>query len=357
VDSGLLDLLVDPVDGGPLSLGADGLTGPSGTRYAVCDGVPRFPRPGDPAQDQTGGSFAYKWSRQDTYESAPVRGAARAWFLARYGFADGTALRRHLAGRRFLDLGCGAGFSSSLWLGDDEGDPWRGTWIGVDVGAAIDLARERLGGVADRHFVQADALALPFRPGTFDAVLAEGVLHHTASTRDALAAATEVLAVGGEILFYVYRRKGPLREFSDDHVRGLIADLSPEDAWEALRPLTRLGEALAATGATVEIPEEIAVLGIPAGTYDVQRLFNGHVAKVFWNATYTFEENHHANFDWYHPHYAHRQSEDEVRSWCWELGLRIVRFDVQESGCTVRAIRDRSVCDTDVPGQSDSHRG
>ena len=45
------------------------------------------------------------------------------------------------------------------------------------------------------------------------------------------------------------------------------------------------------------------------------------------------------NFDWYHPRYAHRQTEDEVRSWCGDLGLEIVHFDVQESGLTVRAVR------------------
>jgi len=45
------------------------------------------------------------------------------------------------------------------------------------------------------------------------------------------------------------------------------------------------------------------------------------------------------NFDWYHPRYAHRQTEEEVRRWCGEAGLSIFHFDVQESGFTVRAIK------------------
>jgi len=170
-------------------------------------------------------------------------------------------------------------------------------------------------------------------------VFSEGVLHHTPSTRPALASATRVLAPGGEVLFYVYRRKAPLREFADDHIRGLVAGLPPDEAWAAMEPLTELARALHETGATVHVPHDVEVLGIPAGTYPVQRLLYWHVAKLFWNPDFAFEENQHVNFDWYHPRYAHRQSEEEVRAWCEELGLDIARFDRQESGFTVRAVK------------------
>ena len=60
---------------------------------------------------------------------------------------------------------------------------------------------------------------------------------------------------------------------------------------------------------------------------------------MFWRDDYTFDENHHANFDWYHPRYAHRHSEEEIRGWCDAAGFRIVHLDAQESGFTVRAQR------------------
>jgi len=60
---------------------------------------------------------------------------------------------------------------------------------------------------------------------------------------------------------------------------------------------------------------------------------------MFWDERLSFEENCHVNFDWYHPRYAHRHTEEEIRSWCEELGLVIHHFDVEESGFTVRAIR------------------
>jgi hypothetical protein len=60
---------------------------------------------------------------------------------------------------------------------------------------------------------------------------------------------------------------------------------------------------------------------------------------VFWNEQWSFDENNHVNFDWYHPKYAYRQTEEDVRGWCDELGLAISHFDNQESGFTVRAIK------------------
>ena len=48
-----------------------------------------------------------------------------------------------------------------------------------------------------------------------------------------------------------------------------------------------------------------------------------HFAKLYWNPAWSFEENVHVNFDWYRPHYAHRQTEEEVRQWCAEAELTI----------------------------------
>ena len=337
----LLRLLVEPDTNAGLRLAHQGdatvLVAGDGRAYPIRDGIPRFTDIDDVDQSQTSESFGYKWSRLDTYDSEPMRRTAQAWLIARYGFDDSSAMRRYFQGRRaILDLGCGSGFSAALWM---EGK-WTGPrWVGVDISSAIEVARDRIGGQPGTLFVQADALHLPFQDGVFDTVFSEGVLHHTPSTRAALASAVRVLKVGGEIMFYVYRRKSPVREFADDHVRGLISDLPPEQAWDAMRPLTELGKALANVKATIDVPEAVTVLGIPAGTYDLQRLVYWHIAKLFWNDDLSFDENQHINFDWYHPRYAHRQSEEEVRAWCAAEGLEISRFDVQESGFTVRAVK------------------
>jgi arsenite methyltransferase len=337
-----LELLIDPISTAPLTLEdasvdadgnvEEGVLRASGRRYAVRAGIPRLVAPLDPGQAQTAESFGYKWSRRETYGSEELADVARRWFVERYGFDDPAAMRAHFGqADRILDAGCGSGFSAGLWIdGWDEGPEW----IGVDVSTAVDVARERFPAA---EFIQADLLRLPFRDGTFEVVFAEGVLHHTPATWDALGSLARVLRPGGEACFYVYRSKAPVREFTDDHVRAVVSGLPPEEAWELLRPLTLLGRALAELNQEIEVPEDIDVLGIPAGRYDVQRLVYWHFAKLFWNKRLAFEENLHVNFDWYHPQYAHRHTEGEVRDACARYGLRIEHFDAQEAGFTVRA--------------------
>ena len=347
----LLDILVDPVSKSPLTLVNQTTNGGEVTQgllrsvdqnsYSITRGIPRFVRTEDAGQKQTEDSFGYKWKRRDAWYTPEVMAACQPWLVQRYGFETVAAMRDFFgARRRVLDAGCGSGFGSSLWI-----DPsWRGEreseWIGADISEAIDVAQEHLSQVPGTHFVQADILQLPFGAETFDAIFSDGVLHHTPSTERALKSLVPLLVRGGEILFYVYRVKSPVREFTDDYIRDAIAGLQPDQAWEALRPLTTLGQALAELKTEVEVPEDVPLLGIRKGRYDVQRLIYWHFAKLYWRDTFTFEENNHVNFDWYHPRYSWRHTEEEVRRWCDEAGLEITRFDdTQESGFSVRAIK------------------
>jgi len=142
---------------------------------------------------------------------------------------------------------------------------------------------------------------------------------------------------GGRFLFYVYRRKGPVREFTDDYVRGRLAELDPEAAWSAILPLTKLGRALGELDIAVDVPEDVELLGIPAGRIDIQRLFYWNVVKAYYDPELSLDEMAHINFDWFAPRNAHRQSSAEVRAWCAEAGLEIERERIEEAGITVVA--------------------
>ena len=45
------------------------------------------------------------------------------------------------------------------------------------------------------------------------------------------------------------------------------------------------------------------------------------------------------NFDWYHPPYASRHTEEEVRGWCAALGLAVEHLDNGDAGISVVAAR------------------
>ena len=344
----LVPLLVDPVTGAGLRLEperpddhgdiAEGwLVGEGEVTYPVRGGIPRFVGADGP-EGQVSASFGYKWSQGPSYDNPDFANWYRNWLLEKYGFYDEARLRTHFARfTRVLEVGCGSGMSSVISL---DGLQPSQQWVGLDLSTAIDIARERLGDRPNTGFVQADALSLPFPAGTFDAVFSEGVLHHTPSTRAALESVVEALSPGGEVMFYVYRTKAPVRELTDDLLRKRLSDLPPEEAWQLMAPLTRLAKALADLHTTVEVEDDVPLLGIRAGTYDVQRLIYWHFAKLFWSDDLGFEGSRHVNFDWYHPRFANRHTEDEVRGWCDELRLSIIHFDAQDSGFTVRALRN-----------------
>ncbi len=295
----------------------------------------------DPArmrgQAQVQKAFGHKWNRQPWWG---ITGATAEffdeWLLSRYGWATKEAYRAEMRGRRaMLDAGCGLGREAMRLASAAPAARVYGLELSECVDEAAQHARSR--GLANITFVQADLMAPPFPARAFDFVISEGVLHHTPDTRSAFKALVELLAPEGEIAFYVYRRKAPLREFADDHVRGLLQGKTPDEAWSLMEPLTALGRALAELKVSVDVPQDVEVLGIKAGSYDVQRLVYYSMAKCFWNEKLSFDENVHVNFDWYYPRFAWRHSETEVREWLREAGLRARCERIEDSGITVRA--------------------
>jgi SAM-dependent methyltransferase len=309
-----------------------------GSAFVMRNGILRALDVASAAQEQTAGMFAYKWGKRDTYESPPALATTRDWLVERYGDPDamswlfGTARSPLL-----LDAGCGSGLTALALFGERLRNV---RYLGADISTAVEVAAIRFAesGIPGA-FLQADLMALPLPDGSVDAVIAEGVLHHSDSTEQALYAVARLLKLGGRILFYVYRRKGPIREFVDDYLRAKLAGMSPESAWNALMPLTRLGEQLGRLNVTVDVPEPIELLEIPAGRYDLQRLIYWHVMKAYYRPDLTLDEMNHINFDWYAPRNAFRQSPEEVRKWCDQAGLVIERERVEEAGITIVAVK------------------
>ena len=138
-------------------------------------------------------------------------------------------------------------------------------------------------------------------------------------------------------MFYVYRKKALVREFTDDAIRESIRALTDEQAWEALKPLTQLGIALGKITEEINIENPIPYLGIEAGKMDLQRFFYWNICKTFYRPELTFDEMNHINFDWFRPLNCQRHTPQEIMQWCGEANLEIEHLDLQEAGITVVA--------------------
>lgn len=288
------------------------------------------------SQQQTSDMFGFKWHQRHSFESEAVLANARSWLVERYGAIDNADWWQEYGPNPVvLDAGCGAGLGAIELIQRKLAEV---RYIGADISTAVDVAVSRF---AERGltggFLQADLCRLPLPDECADVIYSEGVLHHTDSTERALKSVSRHLKHGGRFLFYVYRRKGPIREFSDDYIRLKLAGMSPQSAWDALMPLTKLGKLLGEMNIEIEIPENIDLLEIPAGKINLQRLFYWHIFKAFHRPDFGLEELNHINFDWYSPANAHRQSEEDVRQWCADAGLSIEREVIEPAGITVVA--------------------
>jgi SAM-dependent methyltransferase len=342
----LLEHLVCPHDGRSLTLEAarDGgeeieegeLTCSDGHRFAIRDGVARLvPDEAGPLGDQDGTfeSFSAKWSRVDDEEIRQRVEAQYRWYVERFGFEDEAGLERFLSDKQtVLEAGTGLGGDAARFARLSSA-----TVIGLDLSESIVIAYRQFGAAENLHFVQADLLRPPLPAERFDFVSADQVVHHTPDAAAAVRSLAELVKPGGSLAFYVYKRKAPMREYADDYIRERTTKMTVEECMDFSASMSELGRKLSSVGATITLERDIPLLGIEAGEHDVQRLIYWHFLKCFWNDDFSPNLNDLVNFDWYHPPYATRHTEAEVRGWCDDLGLAIDHLDVGDAGISVRA--------------------
>ncbi|MBC8284762.1 MAG: class I SAM-dependent methyltransferase [Nitrospinae bacterium] len=311
----------------------------AGQKFILRNGILRNQRLLSNTQAQTEETFGFKWKKRDTFDSEASLSRMRSWLIERYGdIASADWLTEHGENPILIDAGCGAGMSTLELFGSLLPHI---RYLGIDVSSAVDVAATRF---TERKlpgtFMQVDISKPPFPPNSVDLIFSEGVLHHTDSTKESLLSLARLLKKGGRFMFNVYHRKGPVREFTDDYIRDKLQTMMPQQAWEAMEPLTQLGITLGEIEGEIDIPQPIDMLGIPAGRTSIQRLFYWHVAKAFYDPNLTFEEMNHINYDWYAPSNCSRHTPEELREWCAEGGLMIEREVVENSGITIIAKKD-----------------
>jgi SAM-dependent methyltransferase len=306
------------------------------TDFANRHGLPHdatTARPEAAEQAKTNKTFSDKWTRFKNYGLEPQHQEFLfGWYCKKLGLATVDDLKAFYGKKkRILECGPGSGFNTKFMA---ENCP--GSVFALDVSAAAFTTFGNTRQLSNCTVVQADLMHAPFEDNSFDFIIADGVLHHTPNTRAAVEALYRKVTPGGQFFFYVYKQMGAARYFTDQHIRGVFKDLEPEACYQACEGLTELGRELSRLKGNITLEKHIPVLGIPAGTHDVQRLLYYNFVKCFWNEAFDYETNNMVNFDWYHPHNAWQHSEDEVRGWLTALGAAHIQVnDANPNGISV----------------------
>lgn len=282
---------------------------------------------------QTKGSFGSKWAENPNLsfrELLDENFEITQWILRRNGFSSFGEFKSWLGDEtRILDGGCGNGRVTQLLASLAP----NSEIVGIDINPEI--ASLNLQDVKNVRIHFQDLLKLDDEIGFFDRIYCQEVLHHTADPKRGFSNLVSILRPGGEIAIYVYKIKGPLREFADEHIRGIVSGLPWDVAAASIAQITELGRILSEQDLILEIPE-VDILGIKEGSYSIQRFVYHFFLKCFWNDSFTFQDNNAVNLDWYHPTLATKHSLDEVISWFDEMNLEIIHSYVDEYGITVR---------------------
>ena len=285
-------------------------------------------------QKQTKSAFSFKWRKESSYKES-FYNFMTEWLNKKYGKIEEN-LKLHTSDSKplILDAGCGAGVSTLCYFKNVFD---KINLVGVDVSDSIDIFRKNLKKkkINNIGLMQADLNKLPFKDNTFDFIFSEGVLHHTASTRTAIYRLSKKLKPKGIFMFYVYKKKAPIREFSDDYLRNYLQKFSAKKTWNLLKSLTELGAELGKINQKIVIKNPINYLGIPAGETTVQRLIYWNFLKIFYRDDFSFEECLHVNFDWFMPTNALRQTPENIKNWCEKAKIDIIKLNIEESGMTV----------------------
>ena len=169
-----------------------------GVSVPVKEGVPRFAR-SLANQQQIAKSFGFQWRCREEgwFEQSTLYGLSAEQEVE--GFFQALGITpRDLAGKTFLDAGCGDGFLLRLL------SKYSARFVGIDIHSSIARTHEACRPFSNIAILEADLLRPPFRHGSFDFVWSEGVIVHTPDPKAAFKSLSELVKPGGKLYVWVY---------------------------------------------------------------------------------------------------------------------------------------------------------
>lgn len=274
---------------------------------------------------QTADHYSFQWGKELAFHKSleekgdKILGATASYKLGWYTYLP-KALK---SADSVLDVACGYGGVADI-IKDAE---FKGEYIGFDINDTLaDIKTERYAHLPNFRFLRADMTEDIYRE-SFDIVVCRSAIMYAPDSRESFASIARAVKPGGQFIISAYVKKSPMREMSDDYFRSYFSKMGEREAFEALKEFTTFGKVLTELGVKVDIPEDMPILQIKKGAYDIQRLVYYHFLKCFYNEEWGFKNSTLVNFDWYHPEYSWRFTKEEVLEWYEENGFDILEYN------------------------------
>ena len=227
-----------------------------------------------------------------------------------------------------LDAGCGVGVAEEILNINKNVKIYA-----IDISDSVRVAEERTRDMENVQVLKADIKDLPFkRTGLFDIIFSNGVLHHTGDAEGYFSELCHHLKPCGLIGIYIYNKKPLIRGLADSFIRDKhTTHLSFEDCSEFSKKLSKLGQSFQQIKEELVIEDDIPLLGIKRGKYNLQSFIYDHFLKCFYNDKWGMDMSTVVNVDWYHPPEASFHSLTEILGWFRrnniKIGLKVLQPD------------------------------
>jgi SAM-dependent methyltransferase/uncharacterized protein YbaR (Trm112 family) len=202
---------------------------------------------------------------------------------------------------KILEVGAGSGFETASLERVS-----KGCVFGFDLNLALVRKGHLLCANPFINTAVSSAFRLPLRPGTFQVVYSNGVLHHTYSTKEAFDSVEQFRAADGVIYIWLYTH--------EDYVQGIKPQVVYLIETIFQQRVARLPDYL-----------QNLVVKLLARHYHLKYRKHGELSRE----KFTLTDSEHAVRDRWTPLYAHRHSFKEVIEWFQEKGLDYKLIDTR----------------------------
>lgn len=307
---------VDPESGAPLHRDGEALVGEQ-CRYPIINDIPRFVE-----SDNYAAAFGLEWTLHSKTQLDSFTGTSIS--RARLERCLGSPLAR-LRGLRVLEAGCGAGRFTELLVG-------AGALVhSMDLSVAVDTNRANIGDVSNYRVAQADLRHPPFPRATFDVVLCLGVVQHTPSPEESIAALWSMVKPGGTLVL--------------DHYSWSLSLVTK------LAPAYRLALLRMEPGRAKQVTDRLTQLFFPLhwrvrNFFPAQALLSRISPCLVYFRTFpelTYEQHYEFTrldtFDQLTDRYKHFRTRDQIRRTLEKLGATAITATYAGNGVEARATK------------------
>lgn len=296
--------------------------------YPIIRGIPRFV---DRAfyknsnekslVNQTAQSFGEKWHEKRSkilgFTKQDVKDL-KEQFIFMLGCDTESQLRNLFKNaKRTLNAGCGVAWPEYLFNYNPNTERHC-----IDISLSVELAYKKTKEFKNVVVSQASIFELPYPDKVFDIIYSDGVIHHTHNPKSALRHLIKKLALGGIIGIYIYCKKPFLREMADRVIREITTRMDYNECMRFSKKMSKLGMAFSKIKQPLIIKEDIDLLNIKKGKYNLHKFIYDHFLKCWFNPKQDLAFADLVNLDWYHPYHASHHTKEEVISWFRQIGVQ-----------------------------------